>query len=557
MISIIVSWIIIAACSFVVGTTAISLFYGKESILLKEYETGIILGLAFWTFYAQVWSLFGGLGYVAVVGMLVLTAIAMIVLIVTGYNFRAIMTDIKHLPAIKKMSLLLAFIGVLLWTNMIPQHYDTYLYHAQAIRWIEEYGVVPGLANLHFRLGYDSALMSLQALFSFMWLLGQSLHAVNGFFTLIIIAYVIVTTKRVADRVKIADLLRIGFWLYILYDSVSVSSPNTDTIALMLAYYILLKWMEYAENGCKDINKYAFMCVLVVFATTVKVSVGIFVLLVIYPAVELVRQKKIRSICGHLLAGIALLVPYLIRNVIISGYYLYPYDFTVIKKFDWIVPKAILEADRAEIISWGRGNQDITRNAEHIWQWLPEWFSGINIMWKAMMILSVLALLVIVVISVCRRFRWRWNPSCCGICVCVVGLLFWLVTAPLPRYGIIYMVTLPCIAFSMLANIGKLKNVVIGLLNRITNIVNCGMVLLYIAIFIVYISITDVGTGTIVMQGDYANRETYIDESLGVDIAVAVDGDQTGYDPFPSVPYAGALPWITLRGDSLKDGFRY
>ena len=28
-------------------------------------------------------------------------------------------------------------------------HFDSGLYHAQAIRWIEEYGVVPGLANLH------------------------------------------------------------------------------------------------------------------------------------------------------------------------------------------------------------------------------------------------------------------------------------------------------------------------------------------------------------------------------------------------------------------------
>ena len=52
-------------------------------------------------------------------------------------------------------------------------HYDTGLYHAQAIRWIEEYGVVPGLANLHSRFGYNSASFALSAFFSETWLIGR------------------------------------------------------------------------------------------------------------------------------------------------------------------------------------------------------------------------------------------------------------------------------------------------------------------------------------------------------------------------------------------------
>ena len=63
------------------------------------------------------------------------------------------------------------------WACDSIEHYDTYLYHAQAIRWIEEYGVVPGLGNLHHRFAYNNSVFSLQALFSLSFLLGGKIPA--------------------------------------------------------------------------------------------------------------------------------------------------------------------------------------------------------------------------------------------------------------------------------------------------------------------------------------------------------------------------------------------
>lgn len=61
-------------------------------------------------------------------------------------------------------------------------HYDSDLYHAQSIRWIEEYGVVPGLGNLHERFAYNSSFFALSALFSMKFLCGTSMHTMSGFF---------------------------------------------------------------------------------------------------------------------------------------------------------------------------------------------------------------------------------------------------------------------------------------------------------------------------------------------------------------------------------------
>ena len=69
-------------------------------------------------------------------------------------------------------------------------HVDTGLYHAQAIRWIEEYGVVPGLGNLHSRFAYNSAAFPLCAVYSMRWLGGslfpEGIHAVQGFLALLV-----------------------------------------------------------------------------------------------------------------------------------------------------------------------------------------------------------------------------------------------------------------------------------------------------------------------------------------------------------------------------------
>src|SRR5204862_1114761 len=44
---------------------------------------------------------------------------------------------------------------------------DTETYHIQSIKWIKEYGSVPGLVNLHERFGFNSSWFSSVALFSF------------------------------------------------------------------------------------------------------------------------------------------------------------------------------------------------------------------------------------------------------------------------------------------------------------------------------------------------------------------------------------------------------
>ncbi len=51
-----------------------------------------------------------------------------------------------------------------------PALQDEYLYHVQCIRWAEEHGTVPGLANLYLRYGFYSNWFHLLSLFRFPFL---------------------------------------------------------------------------------------------------------------------------------------------------------------------------------------------------------------------------------------------------------------------------------------------------------------------------------------------------------------------------------------------------
>ena len=557
MLSELLTWSLMLITFFIWGQFALTITYGKTVKFKPSYDLKIICGMALVNLYAQVFSLFGGVGMWAVIVMLLVTLAAGAYIFRTGDPGQKVLPDIKGVVRSRWSFMLLALAGVLLWDNMTPQHYDTYLYHAQFIHWIEDYGVVKGLANLHFRFAYNSAIMSPQALFSFKWLTGQSLHTLNGFFTLFYMAYIILTMGR-RERPVMSDIMKLGTFLYILYDSFHVSSPNTDTVALLLACYILTKWTEYAEDKVTDVYAYGLLCILVVYATTIKLSVGILVLLVIYPAVLLVKNKRIAAIIGHLLAGIGLLAPYLIRNVLISGYILYPYEITKVNGLDWCLSEETLAQDRAQIIAWGRGNMDTSRNGEHIWQWIGDWYGSINILWKLLMPICLLAIVYLIVKLIKDRESRQNRAMLTLLLMLPVGLIFWLLTAPLPRYGTIYMIMLPSgAAYYLLKAFADKRENIRSRLKGGINILTALALMAYLIIYVGYSIYMGTGRPQLLMQYDYDNKAYEISYLENIEVAVPASGDQVGYEPFPQTPYGEMLESLRLRGEDISDGFKY
>lgn len=68
----------------------------------------------------------------------------------------------------------------------------------------------------------------------------------------------------------------------------------------------------------------------------------------------------------------------------------------------------------------------------------------------------------------------------------------------------------------------------------------------------------DIYLGTSQLRGvhDYYNRDCEQITFEGTAFYIPAEGDQTGYDPFPSLPYTKRLELIEMRGETLRQGFR-
>ena len=125
--------------------------------------------------------------------------------------------------------------------------------------------------------------------------------------------------------------------------------------------------------------------------------------------------------------------------------------------------------------------------------------------------------------------------------------LFWVSTSPLIRYGCVYVWLTGVIIWAEV--IEKLCNHVYA------RPVVYTLILLFGCYKMVMFSKELIQSGTtryLVWQQDYDNYPTESYEIQGITFYKALEGDQTGYDPFPSGPGEAE---IKLRGTTLEEGF--
>lgn len=453
----------------------------------------------------------------------------------------------------REWNIILICVGVmatLFWTVGYPQHYDTPLYHVQAIKWIEEYGVVPGLGNLHNRFAYNSAFMPLQALFSLEWICGQSLHTVNGYICALAVAYAIGTNSLVnGSKLRLSDLLKTITLIYIYQYRNYISSPGSDTLTMLLVLYICIKWSEFVERNIKEALPYTCLCVLAVWAVTVKLAAAVCIILAIYPAILLIQNKQWGKMFCNISLGLIVAVPWLARNVMISGYLLYPYPQIDLFDVDWKMPASVCTYDAREIIVWARKLMKVDLFELPIWEWFPVWFEKLPKVFTVSGLLSGIILIIYLCFHIGKRRKLdiKYNLL---FGYSIVALITWLFSAPNIRYGMVFLLIPVCEVVWIILEWGK-NNMILQYSVRIL------AVLLLMPILSIYISSWgNIGNYPNLMQENYLSMSTdSIEIADEIYVYHPIEGDQSSYDVFPCAPYINMVQKIEMRGNSLADGF--
>lgn len=339
MIAILFSWIVISFISFSWGNLFISI-YNKIGDRKAHYNylDCTILGLVAISIPLSIWSLWLPSNYI----FLLLSLIIGIISIITNKqkwekSFNTIKYRIKRLPHNIIFSILFFSLMILISCTWIEGIGDSLYYHHQNIRWNEEYAVVPGLGNLDDKFAFNSQYLLISSIFTFRPLFNQALYPIIPLFVIFVIAWLLIELHKSDYELKRVIVL-IAYIIFIFISLNSIFDTSTDLLPNILAFYISAQIIFYPHILSEKRLLY-FSTPL--FLIMCKIAMLPFCIFSLYVLIMFVRKRTYLLLSYCCLLGLFLCIPWLIRNVILSGYLVYPVYQIDLFSFDWKLPKDV------------------------------------------------------------------------------------------------------------------------------------------------------------------------------------------------------------------------
>ena len=600
MISVLINWAYVFVVTYIMGYFTLTRAYKfYEHNREVRWHSAIAAGLLVTTVYAGFFSVFYKVGFLA---NLIMIAACAVMIVADRSHYLVLFEKIKkkkvynqvpgttllinYVNLVKLLAFVILFILAVFYTTEGNFFSDSGYYHEQSIRWIEEFGCVKGSVHILKRLAYNSCYFVQCALFSMRELWGQSLHCLGGFYAIFLMGYGIFGFNR---NIKL-NVLRVAPIIYFLLFCSEITSPASDFPLVFIVIYVAIRWLELfdedkkmteAQNGQPLNNSYApyaLLSIFVVFIISIKLTVGCLVAIVLYPAVEMIKEKKVKEIIASIVAGIVIILPYFIRNYIICGWLIYP--FTAIDLFNpkWKIAADAAQADADEIKIWGRGMGQLGGHvSDSIKTWLPHWWeymSGPNR-------LIILSFLMVAAVYVVYRFvklavilitakndtlestnvkekKLDLHTIAFEIAL-ILSLAMWFVESPLFRYGIAYILVGACYMIG-----DALENAWKKTPQRVIALIVCIALMIPAAKSIKDYIAWDIECARyysdytyFVKQEDYPTVPYVTKEMEGITFyCPEEDMGQIGYHIFPAI-WHYETNGVRKLGDDIKDGFYY
>lgn len=547
MLFILLNWLYIFITTLVTGYGILYALKKAFGWTPRRIHSCIMAGMVALTAYAQWFSLVYRVNLEA--NLILIAADAVILFAVRKSLPQFLKNTLHDMGREKKIGIAILIVVCAYFTSRGSYISDTNLYHAQCIRWLEEYGILKGLANIQSRAAYNSSAFCLSALYSMKYVFGQSMHAVQGFMALLL-GCLCLDIGGLFKRKKpvLSDFVRLGAIYYLTLLHREIMSPSSDFAVMITLFYIIIVWLDLLERREASAVPYSLLCVAGVYAVTLKLTSGLILILLIKPVVMLIREKKGKEILTCLFLGLMVIAPYLIRNVVISGWLIYPLTALDLFDVDWKVPAVLVNADSFQIRTWGKGI-----HAYELYggpsKWWPNWFMTTLSSTEKILIMADLAALpvfIFLLVSQIKEKSAEKRDKLLVAATAAASFLFWQFSAPLARYGYAYILSLALLVFGELyIELWKnRKNTVLFVI--------CGLFILWKGAALVQGIWSQRVLPYYIAQADYDNNEGGEDVREHQVNGVTFYYNVSGYHKLP-----GGGSMFTMRSDKLEDGFRY
>lgn len=290
---IIITWICWSWGMLLIGS--LKRFFKDELFTFPSFSIITIIGFAAVTAIAGVLSLWMPLGQWPAF-FIVIVPCFLVYFQKPGVTFfKQINNLVGGLKPGSIFMLIASVLMVLIMSTWKINHPDTLAYHAQTIHWIENYKIIPGLAHLYIRYGYQGQWFVSCALFSFRFTEINALTFINSTFLVWYLLFLIEKINQYSiepgKKIKALLVLLLLIVSCVSYTQVrlTASSASPDFIAavlLWLIFYLFLK-KESASSPVQG----TILTFLGVFTLTLKLSAAPVIFLAVLSLVQLLRLK--------------------------------------------------------------------------------------------------------------------------------------------------------------------------------------------------------------------------------------------------------------------------
>ena len=388
MVLILLSWL------YIVFTT-VNLGFLIDKLLktnVKDFIVITVFGLFGVTILAGTWAIFGRINWEFHAFLLLLNT-----LIFFRYKtdivgiYKNLYTSLQQLQTSLKILLGIITVLIIAQCSTAPYVIDNETYYIQTIKWLNQYGLVKGLGNLHLFLAQTSAWHITQSAFSFSFLY-KNFNDLSGFCLLLGNLFAINKLNNyftnhnklylVMGLLPIANLFMFQF----------VSAPSPDIPVYVLSFIIIF----YFSKQYKHVNIEAFttLSLLAVFCIFIKTtSVSIIVL----PIIIIVKHYSylILKIWKIAVVSVLVLVLFLIKNTIVSGHPFFPIMSDAFHT-DYAIPPAIINLHNTQAKTYSYFVSDGNYQSMSVTQLFIRWLT----LSKLNGLLNKLAVLLIVICPV-------------------------------------------------------------------------------------------------------------------------------------------------------------
>jgi len=433
MLLILLLWLLVFFIFISSGYPVLLLLYYKNRTSLETVK----IDEAFFMGFLTISVISGFLSLWIPLGRTLLIALAIISIFLFSLNYSGIMNSMRK--AVLSISLMhryeiALFLFLVLFLLMSVAHRitwgDTESYHVQAIKWIREYPVVPGLGNIHGRFAFNSMFFVVSSLFSFQ-VRDVLIFPLNG------ICYAVLISKlftlyskeiRGEDKWK-ALFYGLTLLVSMLFMISSLNSPSADAICGTLIIYLFALLLERIGRLEETELPWMVLVNLVIFSC---IAFKLSSFLIVTSLIMLYRQKPVKKVILSIVIGTIVIAPFILRNYFLSGYVAYPFPAIDIFRPDWKIPYENVLSMKQEIEGWAKLSSvpypEVVKMG--VQEWFLPWFRslGFNDMW--LFAGNTLSIFLLIIMLIRKEFFLALLQI-----IILTNLLFWFLMAPDIRFA--------------------------------------------------------------------------------------------------------------------------